>query len=138
MATRRSFGGAVVFSLFALNAFAAPSLDDVFKVRMKGEGSCDKYHGPNGNGQLGKMFDDMQKILHETNGVVEKDYDDWDDTARSLAASFFGLQPDDKGKQPAADTLDGKVMKKMKGPVVSVMTSVQALTKTRRMVQGRG
>lgn len=88
---------------------------------MTGDGSCAKYRTKGGNGQLDRMFEDMQTILHEASTVIEGDFEkDWDDTARSLTSSFFGLKGEgDDGKEtPAADSLDGKVLAKIKSLLI--------------------
>ena len=119
MAIRGYLFSALALSWFAVQAHAAPTVDEIYNIRMTGEGSCAKYHGLGGNGQLEKMFNDMQKVLHEANTAVGGDYkNDWTAKTRGLAKSFFGLHgvADDKSvNTPATDTLDGKILAKMKG-----------------------
>lgn len=109
MSFKRYFHNTAVLLLLSSAVSADKSVDEVFNVRMTGDSNCAKYHSGN-NDIITKMFDDMQKIVKDTNEVISADYETgWDDKTRGLAKSFFGLQGDD-GKKPDASTIDGQIL----------------------------
>jgi len=115
MSFQRHLRSAAVILLLSSVVLADPKLDDIFTVRMKGEGSCAEYHDPKGNDLLEKMFEDMQKIVKDTNEALSGDYETgWNDEARGLAKSFFGLYSED-GKKPAANSIDAQILTKIQG-----------------------
>lgn len=87
----RYIGGAAAIYLLSTSAAAVdPSLDDIFNVRMSGDGFCQEHHGPSSSGVLDRMFQDMQKIMKDTHQVVSKGHETgWDDKTRDLGQVFL-------------------------------------------------